>query len=485
MKKIIFDVSDLRSFISEFNHLTGIQRVMVMMIDEVAAQTDAKTVWLGYTSDGGRRYIVKPYEQLGDGGMSDLSALATLLDQSAASQPRPLLRRYANKPLKRAYHTALCNINAARGRAAYFEKRGTTIGAWRASAESVAKAKVTPAGFEALEICRPGDWVVMLDAGWTDAGWQGSDNPFKKLREKGVKTAVLVHDLIQIQNPEFIPGRGPLVFYQWLRSTLQTTDFYFANSHATAEDLKGFLQTLDAQHDVHVLPLAQASLKPPPTRQNTCQPSAKLPEIYARLDQTWDLDDNIRALLKWPYVLCVGTMDIRKNLWALAQVWQRLSCRDDITLPKLVFVGRPGSFNEDFNLLMQSTGNLGGWVEIITNAADKELDFLYRHCLFTVMVSFYEGWGLPIGESLSYGKTGVVSNRSSMPEVGRNLVVYCDPFDMKGMQAACLKLITDPVYREELEVRIRNTDLRTWSDVGRDLLEQLASKADINTSARS
>ena len=82
MNKIIFDVTDLRSYISRFAHLSGIQRVMVMMIDEVAAQTGAERIWLGYSSADGRDYQIRPYAELGKTGMSDLKALAQLLGQS-------------------------------------------------------------------------------------------------------------------------------------------------------------------------------------------------------------------------------------------------------------------------------------------------------------------------------------------------------------------------------------------------------------------
>lgn len=476
MNKIIFDVTDLRSYISRFAHLSGIQRVMVMMIDEVAAQTGAERIWLGYSSAGGQGYQIRPYAGLGKGGMSDIPALAQLLDQSATAPTRPSLERYADQPVKRAFHTMIRDRKAARGDAAYFAKRGTSIEAWRASAPRAKTQAASQAAPNALEVCGAGDWVVMLDAGWADPSWQREDNALKRLRKRGVQNAVLVHDLIQIQNPEYIHGSDPMVFYRWLHSTLATTDLYLANSKATAKDLQAFLDAHTAQQPVHVLPLAQEALKPPAAQPESHPAGVNLPKIpdtYARLDQTWDMNSEVRALLKWPYVLCVGTMDIRKNLWALAQVWQRLGQNREITLPKLVFVGRPGSFNEDFNRLMQATGNLGGWVEIFTDASDRELDFLYRNCLFTAMVSFYEGWGLPIGESLSYGKTGVVSERSSMPEVGGGLVEYCDPYDMNSIEEACLKLIAAPALREALEARIAATTLRSWADVSRDFLKQL------------
>ena len=87
----------------------------------------------------------------------------------------------------------------------YFTKRGTTLEAWRASAprRQTHTAKSLPAP-DAMEVCGAGDWVVMLDAGWADPSWQKDDNGLRRLRKRGVRSAVLVHDLIQIQNPEIL-----------------------------------------------------------------------------------------------------------------------------------------------------------------------------------------------------------------------------------------------------------------------------------------
>lgn len=473
MTKIIFDVTDLRKYIAMHPHLSGIQRVMVMIIDELAAQAGTDDIWLGYCGTDPQDYHVRPYSALGPMGMSDIKNLATVLGQSRARPIRPSLQRYADKPVKRLFHTLLRDFKARNGDKRYFIKRGMTIETWRATAPA-RLAETDHTKIRSLfDICGPGDWMVMLDAGWADKSWQSKNNWCHRLRAKGVRIALLIHDLIQIQNPEYIPGKDSKVFYQWLYSTLETADIYLANSQATADDLQAFLEEYEATQPVHVLPLAQHPLAAPPnedTQTRLADPDLpQVPERYSKFAKTWDMDGDIRALLKWPYVLCVGTMDIRKNLWALSQVWLRLSQNKEITLPKLVLVGRHGSFNDDFNRLMQATGNLGGWVEIHNNASDAELDFLYRNCLFTVMPSFYEGWGLPIGESLSYGKTGVVSQTSSMPEVGLDLVEYCDPCDMASIEEACLKLIADPAHRAALEERIASATLRSWANVSQDL----------------
>lgn len=473
MSKIIFDVTDLRKYISMHPHLSGIQRVMVMIIDELAAQIGPDDIWLGYCGATPQDYQVRRYSALGAAGMSDISNLAMVLDQSRPRPARPTLQGYADKPVKRFFHTLLRDFKASRGDERHFIKRGTTIEAWRASAPRLVTDTDYAKPRSLFDICGPGDWMVMLDAGWADKSWQTADNWRHRLRARGVRIALMVHDLIQIQNPEYIPGRDSKVFYQWLYSTLETADVYLANSQATADDLNAFLRAYEATQPVHVVPLAQHPIAAPArdrTKDTAADPVLpRVPDRYDKFADTWDMNGEIRALLKWPFVLCVGTMDIRKNLWALSQVWLRLSGNRDITLPKLVLVGRPGSFNDDFKKLMHGTGNLGGWVEIHSNASDADLDFLYRNCLFTVMPSFYEGWGLPIGESLSYGKTGVVSQTSSMPEVGLDLVEYCDPHDMTSIEEACLRLIADPAHRKALEAKIAAATLRSWADVSRDL----------------
>lgn len=112
-------------------------------------------------------------------------------------------------------------------------------------------------------------------------------------------------------------------------------------------------------------------------------------------------------------------------------------------------------------------------MEFAKKPNDAELGFLYENCLFTATVSFYEGWGLPIGESLSFGKTAVVADNSSMPEVGGDLVEYCNAHSISSIYDACHKLIADPDHRRALEQKIAKKSLRTWDDVTDDFMNVL------------
>ena len=88
-----------------------------------------------------------------------------------------------------------------------------------------------------------------------------------------------------------------------------------------------------------------------------------------------------------------------------------------------------------------------------------------------MMPSIYEGWGLPVGEALSYGKTAIVADGSSLPEVGGDLVEYCDPGSVDSIAEAVRALVAAPERRLELERRISQAHLRRWRDVAEDLLE--------------
>ncbi len=370
MTKIVVDVTELRNYISKHAQLSGIQRVMVMLIEALAAHHPHHELWLGYCESDAQDYRVLPYSYLSPQGATDLPKLAQVLGGPRAKTLRPSLERYAKKPVKRLIHTFLRDMNAKAGNAEHFRKRNLTIEAWQASSPQRVAQSPRLETQDALEVCAPGDWVVLLDAGWLDPSWNTPQNWRDVLREKGVKIALMVHDLIQIQNPEYISGTDPMRFYKWLSSTLENTDLYLANSQATAKDLQGFLMAHNALQEIAVVPLAQEALPRPPIPVG--EAVATIPEVYGKLAASWDLNEDIRALLKWPFVLCVGTMEARKNLWALAQVWDQLRRNPDADLPKLVFAGRRGWLNGDFDALMQATGNLGGWVEICEGPTDQE-----------------------------------------------------------------------------------------------------------------
>lgn len=390
-----------------------------------------------------------------------------------SSEPKhpPTLERYANRPHKYWFHYLRGMYHSKRRNERYFKKRNTSLESWRSffdkNENTMMLSKNDLDHLPVEQIAQQGDCLLVLGAAWGHDWLASTLRDLKKKR--GVAIFLLIHDLIPIVAPEHVSKDYPRVFYTWLKDSPDYCSGFFANSEHTAKDLKSFMTEIGKELPVQIVPLVQqfagVALK------NKLSISGPEGYFKARIERSFNVRTEILNLTKTPFVLVVGTMETRKNTWRLAQAWQRLTLEEGLDCPKLVFAGKSGWSNDDFTQLMQATGNLGGWVQFADRPTDTELAFLYENCLYSAMVSFYEGWGLPIGESLHFGKTVVVANNSSMPEVGGDMVEYCDAHSLDSIYAACRKLIVEPEYRKSLENKIVMTKLRTWDDVTSDFVE--------------
>ncbi|WP_260013097.1 glycosyltransferase family 1 protein [Sulfitobacter sp. W074] len=463
------DVTDILIYVEKETTVSGIQRVSFEVIRRMVARLGADNVLLSFWDRGRREYVAIPSGFIQDMEEFSPDVLGSVFFGKKARSQRdaaPTLLRYRNKPLKYWLHYLVRAYHASLGHEKYFAKKGASIEEWHAfkARQSSGQAKgveETPR-LKVAQQAKPGDQLIILGAIWNIAGLEAA---FQSLKDdKGVAIYQLVHDLIPLVATEHIAADFSGAFYQWLLSSASYCERFLANSQNTARDLKAFMDEVEQQRPVDVVPLAQ---KFSVVHSNRVSNPAK--PIKSRLSSLRGVRLSVLNLTKTPYVLVVGTLESRKNLWSLAQAWQRLTQTPGLNVPKLVFAGKPGWYNDDFNSLMEATGNLGGWVQFAKQPSDTELGFLYENCLFTATVSFYEGWGLPIGESLSFGKTAVVAQNSSMPEVGGDMVEYCDAHSISSIYDACCKLITEPEHRRALEQKINATSLRTWDEVAHDI----------------
>ena len=166
-----------------------------------------------------------------------------------------------------------------------------------------------------------------------------------------------------------------------------------------------------------------------------------------------------------PFVLCVGTIEVRKNGFSLLKVWQQLLKELGDKTPQLVFAGKYGWKIEAFKKLLQEDLSLQQAVTIIPQATDADLATLYQRCLFFVYPSLVEGWGLPVGEAAWFGKYSVVSSSSSLPEVCGNLVDYADPGNITEITQSIKRAVLDEEYRKQREKNIAQASLRSWKNV--------------------
>lgn len=140
------------------------------------------------------------------------------------------------------------------------------------------------------------------------------------------------------------------------------------------------------------------------------------------------------------FILTVGTIEAKKNHMLYYYVY-KLAAQRGIKLPKLVIVGRRGWRTETTYDFMTKDPEVKDRFVFMHNASDEELSWLYNNCLFTIMASFHEGWGIPIAESVARGVPCLCSNTSSMVEIAEGFVEHFTPFSTDECLAAIEKLL--------------------------------------------
>ncbi|MFP1888510.1 glycosyltransferase family 4 protein [Lonsdalea quercina] len=166
------------------------------------------------------------------------------------------------------------------------------------------------------------------------------------------------------------------------------------------------------------------------------------------------------------FILCVGTLEIRKNQVALLHAYRLLHERHpEQTLPRLVFVGRKGWNDGDIAFQVANDRVLNKLVDVIIDASDEELSRLYSNCLFTLFPALYEGWGLPVAESLWYGKPCISSNTSSMVEIAPELTLFASPYSVESWVEQIERLLFEPgMLKMQTERVIREYVPTKWHD---------------------
>jgi glycosyltransferase involved in cell wall biosynthesis len=118
------------------------------------------------------------------------------------------------------------------------------------------------------------------------------------------------------------------------------------------------------------------------------------------------------------------------------------------------------------NLNIAEKVHFPGYIE------QDDLPFLYNMAKVFVYPSFYEGFGLPVLESMACGTPVITSNVSSMPEFVGDSGLLIDPNDISGIQNALSDLLMNDQLRIELSGRaLKRSKEFTWKETARKTLD--------------
>lgn len=299
--------------------------------------------------------------------------------------------------------------------------------------------------------------LVNLGSSWAFA------NYFLAVRRarqaSGLIYVAFIHDCIPILMPDYFVPELQRDFREWLERTLIHSDGLIANSQATARDVIRIAVALGhSAPDITVVPLDA--------------PFAKSGDVAG-----FDAPDRQSVLERLGlsdrgFVLFVGTIEPRKNHLLAFEAWGRLIAeRGDHNVPDLVCVGGRGWRNAPILKHLDQKPQLARKVHLLRGLSDDDLAALYRGARFTLYPSSYEGWGLPVTESLSMGRVAVVSRVSSLPEAGGEFAEYFDLDDRDDFVSKLVRLIDDDHYLEAREALIaRHFQPRQWSQIAADVV---------------
>jgi glycosyltransferase involved in cell wall biosynthesis len=146
-----------------------------------------------------------------------------------------------------------------------------------------------------------------------------------------------------------------------------------------------------------------------------------------------------------PYVLCIGTLEPRKNLVGALDAFERL--KGDAMF---VLTGGRGWKNEDLDRRLRAFGGslvLTGYLE------DADLVKLLSAADCFVHPALFEGFGFPVVEAMACGAPVVSSDGGSLPEVVGDAGLLAPPREPDAIAAAISRVLGDTALRDDLAQR--------------------------------
>lgn len=131
------------------------------------------------------------------------------------------------------------------------------------------------------------------------------------------------------------------------------------------------------------------------------------------------------------YILCLSTLEPRKNMRLLVEAFGELIKEKKIDT-SLVLAGRKGWLMDD--LLSNLDKEIVNRIHFTGFVDDDLLPYVYRNAQVFVFPSVYEGFGVPPIEAMSMGIPVISSDAASLPEVLGNAAYYFENRNLKDLK---------------------------------------------------
>ncbi len=430
-------IIDLTEFNNWSGHLTGVQRVVQGLSDGIAGIDTTDVTYVTFNSPKG--YFCETTVDMytppvvqedadmsvettpGSGYKDRAKRIYRRLPLAIRDRITPTHKQFIKRVGKKVYHTI---------------KRQTVA----APAIKLDSSEHEFKSFKATDI------LISAGRAWDDDKYLAALAELKK--NYGLKLAFVVYDLIPVyQQHTFGPGLTDR-FSLYLFDILTIADYLFPISKSTEKDLRNYADELG------FIDLAKIT---------TFRLGDDLPRAEATRPSVVTTDS---------FGLCVGTIEARKNHLDIYFAY-KLAAQEGIDLPTMYIIGKPGWLTSDAIYFINNDLQVKDKIKILSSVGDRELAWLYQHALYTVYPSQYEGWGLPIAESLAYGTPVIASNTSSMTEIDDKLVDYVSPYDTRALMGKMHVYASKSASEKQRATITKQYKPYSWADSTKALIKQL------------
>jgi glycosyltransferase involved in cell wall biosynthesis len=270
---------------------------------------------------------------------------------------------------------------------------------------------------------------------------------FAWIKDFDVRATMFVHDLIPITHPQFCGDRAVLSHHRKMATIGRLATRIAVNSHATAADVAHYLaqagQARDIPIDVHLLGTG-------------AMPG--LPPVEAALAG--------RSAPGRRYYLHAGTLEGRKNVDFLLDLWRRLAReKQPADMPALILAGSRGWHCDTLLRDLDAMTDIGAHVLEVADLNDAELAWLMDHAEAVLTPSFAEGYSLVPAEAMARGVPVLASDIPVHREVLTGAHCRVEPLDSDRW----LHWLRSPPARPAQPV-----EGRRWAAFARSLLQPRA-----------
>jgi len=255
------------------------------------------------------------------------------------------------------------------------------------------------------------------------------------------RTVVTVHDLSILKFPEFHPPERVTHLKDVIPKVIRRANHLITDSEFTRKEL---LETFQLQESrVTAIELGVQNEFKPRTADETREALTRLGVPHGQ------------------YLLCVATMEPRKNILGLLEAYRKLD-RDLQHRYPLVLAGHKGWNSKQIHGTLAMAVE-EGWVQYLGYVSDSDLPHLFSGAAAFVFPSWYEGYGLPVLQAMASGVPCVVSNASSLPEVCEGSAKLFDPADQGALTQSLEVALNETSWRAHSARRGRELAAkRTW-----------------------